>query len=204
MTRVLVKGPETALADVHAAWDEEENLIDTNLAFYDLNHGHSVRSAYSAAARSRLGRRDKCSVRHCILSRCRRGSDRRARLCPIGTTDSFQLIPLDVDLVGWQRAFAPLALFSAVGALSRLNLRGLPGASKLAGGRTEAVSSERPDRITRSRRRSGIHGAIRRSLPGPRCSRQRAGRHGQSIRTTLDRKPAARPRGQRTADRSRR
>ncbi|MFC7007760.1 hypothetical protein ACFQIA_09155 [Halalkalicoccus sp. GCM10025704] len=38
MTRVLVKGPETALADVHAAWDEEENLIDTNLAFYDLKH----------------------------------------------------------------------------------------------------------------------------------------------------------------------
>ena len=38
MTRVLVKGPETALADVHADWDEEENLIDTNLAFYDLKH----------------------------------------------------------------------------------------------------------------------------------------------------------------------
>ena len=38
MTRVLVKGPESALADVHADWDEEENLIDTNLAFYDLKH----------------------------------------------------------------------------------------------------------------------------------------------------------------------
>lgn len=38
MTRVLVKGPETALADVHADWNEEENLIDSNLAFYDLKH----------------------------------------------------------------------------------------------------------------------------------------------------------------------
>ncbi|WP_058571680.1 hypothetical protein [Haloferax profundi] len=35
---MLVKGPETALADVQADWDEEENLIDSNLAFYDLKH----------------------------------------------------------------------------------------------------------------------------------------------------------------------
>ena len=38
MTRVLVKGPETALEDVHSDWDEEENLIDSNLVFYDLKH----------------------------------------------------------------------------------------------------------------------------------------------------------------------
>ncbi|WP_276256313.1 MFS transporter [Halomontanus rarus] len=51
------------------------------------------------------------------------------------TTISIQLIPVVVDQVGWQWAFAPLALGPAIGTLSMLRLRGLPGASKLAGGR---------------------------------------------------------------------
>lgn len=36
MPRVLTKGTESSLSDVHAEWDQEENLIDTNIAFYDL------------------------------------------------------------------------------------------------------------------------------------------------------------------------
>jgi MFS family permease len=51
------------------------------------------------------------------------------------TTVSIQLVPVAVDLVGWRWAFAPLAIGPAVGILSMLRLRGLPGASKLAGGR---------------------------------------------------------------------
>jgi MFS family permease len=51
------------------------------------------------------------------------------------TTISIQLIPTFVDVVGWQWAFAPLALGPAIGTLSMLRLRGLPDASKLAGGK---------------------------------------------------------------------
>jgi len=42
------------------------------------------------------------------------------------TTVSIQLVPIFVDLVGWQWAF---------GTLSMLRLRGLPEAAQLAGGR---------------------------------------------------------------------
>ncbi|WP_418284883.1 hypothetical protein [Halorubrum sp. DTA46] len=31
-----MKGPEVSLSDEYADWDEEENLIDSNIAFYDL------------------------------------------------------------------------------------------------------------------------------------------------------------------------
>lgn len=51
------------------------------------------------------------------------------------TTISIQLIPVVVDIVGWRWAFAPLAIGPAIGTLSMLRLRGLPDASKLAGGR---------------------------------------------------------------------
>ena len=51
------------------------------------------------------------------------------------TTISIQLVPVLVDLVGWQWAFAPLAIGPLIGTLSMLRLRGLPAASKLAGGR---------------------------------------------------------------------
>jgi MFS family permease len=51
------------------------------------------------------------------------------------TTVSIQLIPVLVDSVGWRWAFAPLAVGPAIGTLSMLRLRGLPAASKLAGGR---------------------------------------------------------------------
>lgn len=51
------------------------------------------------------------------------------------TTVSIQMVPLVVDAVGWRWAFAPLAIGPAVGTLSMLRLRGLPAASKLAGGR---------------------------------------------------------------------
>jgi len=44
------------------------------------------------------------------------------------TTISIQLIPTFVDVVGWQWAFAPLALGPAIGTLSMLRLRGLPDA----------------------------------------------------------------------------
>ena len=51
------------------------------------------------------------------------------------TTISIQLVPVLVELVGWQWAFAPLAIGPLLGTLSMLRLRGLPAASKLAGGR---------------------------------------------------------------------
>ncbi|MFB6131951.1 MAG: MFS transporter, partial [Halanaeroarchaeum sp.] len=50
------------------------------------------------------------------------------------TTVSIQMIPIIVDLVGWQWAFAPLAIGPALGTASMLRLRGLPEASSLAGG----------------------------------------------------------------------
>jgi len=51
------------------------------------------------------------------------------------TTVSIQLVPVVAGVVGWQWAFAPLAVGPAVGTLSMLRLRGLPAASKLADGR---------------------------------------------------------------------
>ncbi|WP_268951758.1 MFS transporter [Salinigranum halophilum] len=51
------------------------------------------------------------------------------------TTVSIQLIPMVVEIVGWQWAFLPLAIGPAVGTASMLRLRGLPEAKKLAGGR---------------------------------------------------------------------
>jgi MFS family permease len=51
------------------------------------------------------------------------------------TTISIQLVPVLVDAVGWQWAFAPLAIGPAVGTLSMLRLRASPAASQLAGGR---------------------------------------------------------------------
>jgi MFS family permease len=51
------------------------------------------------------------------------------------TTVSIQLVPRLVDLVGWQWAFAPLALGPALGTLAMLRLRTLPEARRLAGGR---------------------------------------------------------------------
>jgi len=51
------------------------------------------------------------------------------------TTISIQLIPVLVNVVGWQWAFAPLAVGPAVGILSMLGLRRSPAATKLAGGR---------------------------------------------------------------------
>lgn len=52
------------------------------------------------------------------------------------TTVSIQLVPLFAEMVGWQWAFAPLAIGPAVGTLSMLRLKASPEASKLAGGRT--------------------------------------------------------------------
>ncbi|MGM0592658.1 MAG: MFS transporter [Halobacteriota archaeon] len=51
------------------------------------------------------------------------------------TVLSIQLVPLLVDAVGWQWAFAPLAAGPALGTLAMLRLRALPAAVKLAGGR---------------------------------------------------------------------
>lgn len=51
------------------------------------------------------------------------------------TTVSIQSIPMVVDLVGWQWAFAPLAIGPVIGTLSMQRLRALPEATKLAGGR---------------------------------------------------------------------
>jgi MFS family permease len=51
------------------------------------------------------------------------------------TTASIQLVPVLVEAVGWQWAFAPLALGPLVGIASMLWLRGLPEAARLAGGR---------------------------------------------------------------------
>jgi MFS family permease len=51
------------------------------------------------------------------------------------TTISIQMIPVVVETVGWQWAFAPLAIGPVLGTLSMLRLRGLPEADRLAGGR---------------------------------------------------------------------
>ena len=51
------------------------------------------------------------------------------------TTITIQLVPVFVDLVGWRWAFAPLAIGPLLGTLSMLRLRGLPEATRLAGGR---------------------------------------------------------------------
>jgi len=48
---------------------------------------------------------------------------------------SIHLIPVFVDLVGWQYAFAPLAIGPLLGVVAMMQLRGLPEAAKLAGGR---------------------------------------------------------------------
>ncbi|ELZ74974.1 major facilitator superfamily protein [Haloferax larsenii JCM 13917] len=51
------------------------------------------------------------------------------------TVVSIQLTPVVADLVGWQWAFAPLAVGPAIGTFAMLRLRGHPDAAKLAGGR---------------------------------------------------------------------
>ena len=51
------------------------------------------------------------------------------------TVGSIQLVPVLVEWLGWQWAFAPLAVGPLVGTLAMLRLRGLPAATKLAGGR---------------------------------------------------------------------
>jgi MFS family permease len=51
------------------------------------------------------------------------------------TTISIQLIPMMVEVVGWQWAFAPLAIGPALGTASMLRLRALPAARRLAGGK---------------------------------------------------------------------
>ncbi|KAB1197276.1 MULTISPECIES: MFS transporter [Haloferax] len=51
------------------------------------------------------------------------------------TVVSIQLTPIVADAVGWQWAFAPLALGPAVGTLAMWRLRRHPSAAKLAGGR---------------------------------------------------------------------
>jgi hypothetical protein len=51
------------------------------------------------------------------------------------TTITIQLVPIFVAIVGWQWAFAPLALGPLLGTLSMLKLRGSPEATRLAGGR---------------------------------------------------------------------
>jgi len=50
------------------------------------------------------------------------------------TTASIQLVPILVDLVGWQWAFAPLAIGPAVGTVSMYWLKQSPAAARLAGG----------------------------------------------------------------------
>ncbi|MFC6992841.1 MFS transporter [Haladaptatus sp. GCM10025707] len=51
------------------------------------------------------------------------------------TIASIQLVPVLVDLVGWQWAFAPLAIGPLLGTLSMLRLRLRPEATRLAGGK---------------------------------------------------------------------
>ena len=51
------------------------------------------------------------------------------------TLFSIQLVPLFVDSSGWSLAFVVLALGPAFGVWAMLRLRGLPEASRLAGGR---------------------------------------------------------------------
>jgi len=50
------------------------------------------------------------------------------------TTVSIQFVPIVADVVGWQWAFAFLALGPAVGTAAMLRLRVSPAAAKLAGG----------------------------------------------------------------------
>lgn len=51
------------------------------------------------------------------------------------TLGSIQLTPIIADWVGWQWAFAPLAIGPLVGTIAMLRLRRLPEAESLAGGR---------------------------------------------------------------------
>jgi sugar phosphate permease len=51
------------------------------------------------------------------------------------TLGSIQVTPLIADWVGWQWAFAPLAVGPLVGTIAMLRLRQLPEAKALAGGR---------------------------------------------------------------------
>ncbi|MEF8814703.1 MAG: MFS transporter [Halovenus sp.] len=51
------------------------------------------------------------------------------------TLGSIQLTPLVADWIGWQWAFAPLAIGPLVGTIAMLTLRRLPEAESLAGGR---------------------------------------------------------------------
>ncbi|WP_332900223.1 hypothetical protein [Haladaptatus sp. CMSO5] len=51
------------------------------------------------------------------------------------TTVSIQLVPVFEGYLGWQWAFAPLAMGPAIGTAAMLYLRVLPEASNLAGGR---------------------------------------------------------------------
>jgi len=51
------------------------------------------------------------------------------------TTLSIQLVPVAVDLVGWQWAFAPLAIGPLLGTVSMVRLRAHPDSTLLAGGR---------------------------------------------------------------------
>jgi len=51
------------------------------------------------------------------------------------TTISIQMVPVLVDVVGWQWAFAPLAIGPVLGTISMLRLRASSAASQLAGGR---------------------------------------------------------------------
>jgi MFS family permease len=51
------------------------------------------------------------------------------------TLGSIQLTPIVADWIGWQWAFAPLAIGPLVGTIAMLTLRRLPEAASLAGGR---------------------------------------------------------------------
>jgi MFS family permease len=51
------------------------------------------------------------------------------------TLGSIQLTPIIAEAVGWQWAFAPLAVGPLVGTLAMVSLRRLPEAQSLAGGR---------------------------------------------------------------------
>jgi MFS family permease len=51
------------------------------------------------------------------------------------TLATIHLVPLMADLVGWQWAFAPLALGPAFGVWAMVKLRAMPEAAQMAGGR---------------------------------------------------------------------
>ena len=51
------------------------------------------------------------------------------------TQATTHLVPLMADLVGWQWAFAPLALGPAFGVWAMVKLRAMPEAAQMAGGR---------------------------------------------------------------------